>query len=159
MSVSTAKNGSTASAQGPLPVELVCRRSLPEGTQVGRFWRAPCRGGAIFVLLDGDALGRWVNTGTGATGDVRDLIALMPPNAGVEPTVEVPPDSVQHVSGRRAQVSTCRMKDRTDGSRNLVWQDRLAACRWVGPGSASALLLFALALLLHAILAVIGLPG
>ncbi len=51
----------------------VCRQLPGEGGRIGRFWRVPCRGGALHVLLEGKTAGTWVNTATGACGDLIDL--------------------------------------------------------------------------------------
>ena len=51
----------------------ICRQVPGKGRRIGRFWNVPCRGGALQVLLDGEAAGTWVNTATGACGDLTDL--------------------------------------------------------------------------------------
>ncbi|MCY4592034.1 MAG: hypothetical protein OXE86_16055 [Alphaproteobacteria bacterium] len=51
----------------------ICRRIPGKGGRSGRFWRVPCRGGALQVLLEGETAGTWVNTATGARGDLIDL--------------------------------------------------------------------------------------
>ena len=66
---------------GTLPearVVAICRRIPGEGSRVGRFWHVPRRGGAIQVLLEGEDAGNWVNTSTGACGDLVDLAAMAP---------------------------------------------------------------------------------
>ena len=51
----------------------ICRLMPGEGRRIGRFWCVPCRGGALQVLLEGETAGTWVNTATGACGDLIDL--------------------------------------------------------------------------------------
>ena len=54
----------------------ICRRIPGEGRRTGRFWHVPCRGGALQVLLEGETAGTWVNTATGACGDLIDLCMM-----------------------------------------------------------------------------------
>ena len=64
-----------ADGEGALTAKVadICRQIPGEGGRIGRFWHVPCRGGALQVLLEGETAGTWVNTASGACGDLIDL--------------------------------------------------------------------------------------
>ena len=59
--------------------EAVCRRYLPQGRKLGRYWIAGdldgARGRSLFVRLHGPGVpGKWTDAATGQHGDLLDLI-------------------------------------------------------------------------------------
>ena len=59
--------------------EAVCRRYLPHGRKLGRYWMAGdldgARGRSLFVRLGGPGVpGKWTDAATGQHGDLLDLI-------------------------------------------------------------------------------------
>ena len=57
----------------------VCRRYLPQGRKLGRYWVAGdldgARGRSLFVRLRGPGVpGKWTDAATGQHGDLLDLI-------------------------------------------------------------------------------------
>ena len=62
-----------------LQAEAVCRRYLPQGRKLGRYWVAGdldgARGRSLFVRLRGPGVpGKWTDAATGQHGDLLDLI-------------------------------------------------------------------------------------
>ncbi len=62
-----------------LQAEAVCRRYLPQGRKLGRYWVAGDldggRGRSLFVRLHGPGVpGKWTDAATGEHGDLLDLI-------------------------------------------------------------------------------------
>ena len=62
-----------------LQAEAVCRRYLPHGRKLGRYWVAGdldgARGRSLFVRLSGPGVpGKWTDAATGIHGDLLDLI-------------------------------------------------------------------------------------
>ncbi len=62
-----------------LQAEAVCRRYLPHGRKLGRYWVAGdldgARGRSLFVRLSGSGTpGKWTDAATGQHGDLLDLI-------------------------------------------------------------------------------------
>ena len=62
-----------------LQAEAACRRYLPHGRKLGRYWVAGdldgARGRSLFVRLSGPGIpGKWTDAATGIHGDLLDLI-------------------------------------------------------------------------------------
>jgi len=133
--------------------EDVCRKYLPHGRRLGRYWICGdldgARGRSLFVRLSGDGKpGKWTDAATGEHGDLLDLIrhrtnaptlraaldeartflALPPasPPAGTVTGVETPYDATE---AARRLWRRCRAVDGTHAERYLQARG-LSRCRF-----------------------------
>lgn len=111
----------------------ICRQMPGEGRRIGRFWCVPCRGGALQVLLEGETAGTWVNTATGAWGDLIDLRTM----AGSQ---------VALAESARAAESSCHSPEQCAGKPQLE-----AVFLYIVAGGLAGLGVLALVLVGHAL--------